>query len=144
MSLESKSGLCRANLKSDILVHKVDKREKDAVWEAATVLSLHSTVRWEVEQRCNWLLGRRKTLWPLSDHVVVVVPLNDVRRREQLLLDGGGRGRGWLHPGLEQVWYIEHLVDTKREDQVRKKSKQKNSQCLLFVLRLAALTVLCK
>lgn len=55
------------------------------------------------EQRCDWLLGRRKKWRPLSHHVVVVVPVDDVGRREQLLLDGGGRGRGWLHPGLEQV-----------------------------------------
>lgn len=55
------------------------------------------------EQRCDWLLGHRKMQWPLSHHVMVVVPVDDVGRREKLLLDGGGRGRGRLHPGLEQV-----------------------------------------
>lgn len=55
------------------------------------------------EQRCDWLLGHREMQWPLSHHVVVVVPVDDVGRREKLLLDGGGRGRGRLHPGLEQV-----------------------------------------
>lgn len=30
------------------------------------------------EQRCDWLLSHRKEMWPLSHHVVVVVPLNDV------------------------------------------------------------------
>lgn len=72
------------------------------------------------EQRCDWLLGRRKTSRPLSHHVVVVVPLDYVRGGEQLLLDGRGRGRGWLHPGLEQVGHVEHLVDTERESTVRK------------------------
>lgn len=73
------------------------------------------------EQRCDWLLGRRKTSRAsLSHHVVVVVPLDDVGGREQLLLDGRGRGRGWLHPGLEQVGHVEHLVDAERESKVSK------------------------
>lgn len=54
----------------------------------------------------------------LSHHVVVVVPLDDVGRRQQLLLDGGGRGRGRLSPGLEQVRHVEHLAgETEAERQ---------------------------
>lgn len=83
------------------------------------------------EQRCDWLLGRRKTSRPRSHHVVVVVPLDDVGGREQFLLDGRGRGRGWLHPGLEQVGHVEHLVDAERKSKVRKRedvSKNRGGQ----------------
>lgn len=76
--------------------------------------SLHSTVRWEVSSIVIGSSVTGRSCSPLSHHVVVVVPVNDVGWREQLLLDGGGRGRGWLHPGFKQVWHIEHLVDTHR------------------------------
>lgn len=66
------------------------------------------------EQRCHWLLGHRKFAAPVSHHVVVVVPIDDVGRRQQLLLDRGGRGRGRLDPGLEQVRHVEHLADMTR------------------------------
>lgn len=52
----------------------------------------------------------------LSHHVVVVVPLDDVGRRQQLLLDGGGRGRGRLGPGLEQVRHVEDLAGETRQN----------------------------
>lgn len=64
------------------------------------------------EQHCDWLHGQQKS--PGSHHVVVVVPLDDVGRRQQLLLDRGGRGCGRLDSGLEQVRHVEHLVDTTR------------------------------
>lgn len=51
---------------------------------------------------------------PVSHHVVVVVPIDDVGGRQQLLLDRGGRGRGRLDPGLEQVRHVEDLADMMR------------------------------
>lgn len=68
------------------------------------------------EKRCDRLLGQGKG--PVSHHVVVVVPLDDVSRGEELLLDGGGRGGGRLHPRLEQVRYIEHLGGGERNVKV--------------------------
>lgn len=53
------------------------------------------------EQRCGRLLALRKSGSRISHHVVVVVPLDDVGRRQQLLLDRGGRGCGRPDPGLE-------------------------------------------
>lgn len=55
------------------------------------------------EQRRGRLLDHREEAWPLSHHVVVVVPFNDVGGRKQLLLDGRGRRCGRLRPRLEQV-----------------------------------------
>lgn len=55
---------------------------------------------------------RAKEVGPPSHHVVVIVPVDDVGRREQLLLDRGGRGRGQLQAGLEQVGHVEYLEET--------------------------------
>lgn len=54
---------------------------------------------------------------------MVVVPLDDVSRGEELLLDGGGRGGGRLHPRLEQVRYIEHLESDREIERWRERER---------------------
>lgn len=75
-----------------------------------SLVALHSTVQREVSGAPRGLFAPgRCDRARCSDHVVVVVPLDDVGRRQELLLYGRRRGRGRLHPRLEQVGHVEDL-----------------------------------
>lgn len=52
---------------------------------------------------------------PLLHHVVMVVPLYDVRRGEELFLDWRGRWSGSLGFGFEEVRYIKGLEEEEKE-----------------------------
>lgn len=80
-----------------------------------------------VEQRCERLPGHRKDTRPPSHHVVVVVPVDDVGWRKQLLLDGRRWECGGLHPGLEQVRHVENLADTRGEEQVNEAERDQTA-----------------
>lgn len=53
---------------------------------------------------------------PLLHHVVMVVPVYDVRRGEELFLDWRGRWSGSLGFGFEEVRYIEGLEEEKEKE----------------------------
>lgn len=53
---------------------------------------------------------------PHLHHVVVVVPLYDVGRREELFLDRRGWWSGGLGFGFEEVRYIEDLGEEKNKN----------------------------
>lgn len=63
-------------------------------------------------------MGRLQTdppVPPLLHHVVMVVPVYDVRRGEKLFLDWRGRWSGRLGFGFEEVRYIKGLKEKERE-----------------------------
>lgn len=64
-------------------------------------------------------MGRLQTDPPvpsLLHHVVMVVPLYDVRGGEELFLDWRGRWSGSLGFGFEEVRYIKGLEEEKEKD----------------------------